>query len=259
MSNELTTQPEILDALTPEQEAKIALSMAMEVLTLAKAVKVIDEPSYAAADSAVAAIKNAQKQAEAKRTDLVKPLNDTVKKINASFKPVDAAFEEALSCYRKPMSLYQAKLADERRKAEEEARIERERVAKEEAAKIEAARKMEAEAAEAARKASESSDPFAALLAQDSAEEAAQAAAQTIEEAKQTLREVATIQPNLPAKVTGSASKTYTIWEYEIEDESKIEDRYWIIDHAAIARDVKALKDEFKSPGIKTTSRTEVK
>lgn len=58
-------------------------------------VKIIDEDSYASADAAVAAIKSAQKQAENKRTELVKPLNDTVKKINAAFKPVDAAFEEA--------------------------------------------------------------------------------------------------------------------------------------------------------------------
>lgn len=250
------TQPQILDALTPEQEAAAALQEAMSVLTRAKVVIVTNDAEYSEADAAVAAIKNAQKHAEARRTELVKPLNDVVKKINAGFKPVDAAYEQALTCYRQPMSAYQAKLAAERAKAEKEAREERERIAAEEAKKVEDARKT---AEEAARKVSESADPFDAFLAQEEAQEASQRAAMQLEESKQAIREVATMPVNVPAKVTGSASKTFTVWDYTIEDESKIEDKYWVLDLAAIARDVKALKDQFNSPGIKVTSRVEVK
>ena len=256
MNNAVETTPEILPALTPEQEAKAALGRAMEVLTLAKAVKIIDEESYASADAAVAAIKSAQKQAENKRTELVKPLNDTVKKINAAFKPVDAAFEEALAHYRRPMSLYQADLAEKRRKAEEEARLERERIEREERAKVEAARKAEEEALLAAEAAAAMDDPFAAILAEDAAKTAAE---QTAEAAKQAIREVVTMPVTMPAKVTGSASKTFEVWKFEITDPALVPLAYRPIDTAAIARDVKAGKGECNIPGVRVYSEIEVK
>ena len=259
MNNAVETTPEILPALTPEQEAKAALGRAMEVLTLAKAVKIIDEESYASADAAVAAIKSAQKQAENKRTELVKPLNDTVKKINAAFKPVDAAFEEALAHYRRPMSLYQADLAEKRRKAEEEARLERERIEREERAKVEAARKAEEEALLAAEAAAAMDDPFAAILAEDAAKTAAEAAKQTAEAAKQAIREVVTMPVTMPAKVTGSASKTFEVWKFEITDPALVPLAYRPIDTAAIARDVKAGKGECNIPGVRVYSEIEVK
>ena len=259
MNNAVETTPEILPALTPEQEAKAALGRAMEVLTMAKAVKIIDEDSYASADAAVAAIKSAQKQAENKRTELVKPLNDTVKKINAAFKPVDAAFEEALAHYRRPMSLYQADLAEKRRKAEEDARLERERIEREERAKVEAARKAEEEARLAAESAAATDDPFAAILAEDAAKTAAEAAAQTAEAAKQAIREVVTMPVTMPAKVTGSASKTFEVWKFEITDPALVPAAYKIIDTASIARDVKAGKGECNIPGVRVWSEIEVK
>lgn len=259
MSTTVETQPEILDALTPVQVAKAALHEAMEVLTKAKSVVVTNDDEYQKADAAVAAIKGAQKAAENKRTSLVKPLNDTVKAINADFKPVDAAFEEALAAYRKPMSAYQAKLAMERAKAEEEARKERERIAREEAAKIEAARKAEEEAKAAAKRAQEEADPFAAILAQQEAEEASMTAMEATEQAKQTIRELHAIEPAIPAKVTGTASKTYTVWDFEITDPALVPLAYRPIDTAAIARDVKAGKGECSIPGVRVFSRIEVK
>lgn len=250
------TQPQILDALTPEQEAAAALQEAMGVLTRAKVVIVTNDAEYSEADAAVAAIKNAQKHAEARRTELVKPLNDVVKKINAGFKPVDAAYEQALGCYRQPMSAHQAKLAMERAKAEEEARKERERIAREEAAKVEAAR-LEAE--KAAREAATAEDPFDALLAEQAAEEAARKAALQAEESKQAIREVATLPVNVPAKVTGSASKTFEVWKYEITDPALVPLAYRPIDEAAIARDVRSGKGECRIPGVRVYSVIEVK
>lgn len=255
---------QVLEPLSHEQEAAQALRKAMEVLTLAKAVVIKTEDDYSAADAAVAAIKNAQKAAEAKRTGLVKPLNDTVKKINAEFKPVDAAFEEALGCYRRPMSAYQAELDRQRREAEEAARKERERLEAEARAKAEAemaaARKAQEEA-DAARAAVDTDDPFAALLAADDLEEAERKAAEQAEAAKQALREVHAV--NVPVvtapKVTGSASKTFTVWEFEITDPALVPLAYRPIDTAAIARDVKAGKDECKIPGVRVFSRIEVR
>ena len=255
---------QVLEPLSHEQEAAQSLRKAMEVLTLAKAVVIRTDEDYSAADAAVASIKNAQKAAEAKRTGLVKPLNDTVKKINAEFKPVDAAFEEALTCYRRPMSAYQAELDRQRREAEAAARKERERLEAEARAKAEAemaaARKAQEEA-DAARAAVDTDDPFAALLAADDLEEAERKAAEQAEAAKQAIREVHAVNVPVVAapKVTGSASRTFTVWEFEIEDPALVPLAYRPIDTAAIARDVKAGKDECKIPGVRVFSRIEVR
>ena len=255
---------EILPALTPDQEAKAALGRAMEVLTMAKAVKIIDEDSYAAADAAVAAIKIAKKSAEAKRTSFVKPLNDTVSAINAEFKPISAAFDEALEAYRRPMTAYQTELARQRAEAEAEAKKERERLGAEARAKAEAeiaAAKKAQEEADAARAAVDGDDPFAAILAEDEAAETQRLADEASEAARQAIREVHAV--NVPVvvapKVTGSASKTFTVYGYEVEDESLIPRPYWVLDHAALLRDVRASKDECRIPGLKITKSIEVK
>lgn len=257
---------QVLEPLTHEQEAAQALREAMEVLTLAKAVVIKSDDDYSAADAAVAAIKNAQKKAEAKRTSLVKPLNDTVKNINAEFKPVDAAFEEALGCYRRPMSAYQAELARQRAEAEAAARKERERLEAEARAKAEAemelARRLQDEAEATRKAASAMVDPFLTLLASDDLEEAERKAQEQAETAKQAIRQVHAVNvapvPVAP-KVTGSASKTFTVWDYEITDPPLVPLAYRPIDTAAIARDVKAGKGECNIPGVRVFSRIEVK
>lgn len=254
---------QVLAPLTPEQEAAAALQEAMQVLTRAKAVVIKTDSDYSAADAAVASIKNAQKMAETKRTGLVKPLNDTVKKINAEFKPVDAAFEEALGAYRRPMSAYQAELARQRAEAEAIAKAEQKRLEDEARIKADAeiaeANRLQAEA-DAARAAVESDDPFAALLAADDLEEAERKAADAAEAAKQAIRDTRVEVPvEYVAKVTGSASKTFTVYGYEIEDESLIPMCYRPIDHASLLRDVKASKDECRIPGLKLTKKIEVR
>lgn len=252
MSGEL----QVLDALTPEQEAHRELETAMEVLTRSKVVIVTTDAEYSEADAAVASIKNAQKRAENRRTELVKPLNDVVKKINAGFKPIDTVYEQALGCYRKPMSAYQAKLAMERAKAEEEARKERERIAQEEARKVEEARRIAVEAEQAAQS---TDDPFDALLANEEAEEANRKAALQMEESKQAIREVATLPVNAPAKVTGSASKTFEVWHHEITNPELVPLKYRPIDETAIARDVRIWKGDCQISGVRVYKTIEVK
>lgn len=255
---------QVLEPISHEQEAAQALRKAMEVLTLAKAVTVTNQTEYDAADAAVAAIKNAQKAAESKRTGLVKPLNDTVKKINAEFKPVDAAFEEALACYRRPMTAFQTELARQRAEAEAAARKERERLEAEAKAKAEAevasARKAQEEA-DAARAAVAGDDPFAAILAEDESAEAQRRADEASEAAKQALREVHAV--NVPVvvapKVTGSASKTFTEWGFKIIDPALVPLKYRPIDESMIAREVKAMKDATDIPGIAVFSEIKVK
>lgn len=254
----LVSTPQVLDPMTAEEVARYELGKAMEVLTLAKAVVIKSEDDYRAADSAVASIKSAAKAVEAKRTDLVKPLNDTVKKINAGFKPVSEALDQALECYRKPMSAFQAEQARIRAEAERERqRLEDEARAKAQA-EMAAALKA-AEEAEAARKAAQVEDPMEALLAEEDAADAERKAAEARAQAEQSIRSIATIEAPMPAKVTGSASKTFEVWKHEITDPSLVPLIYRPIDEAAIARDVRALKGEFSQPGIRVYSVIEVK
>lgn len=252
--------------LTPEQEQSIALQDAMEVLTLAKSVVVKTQEEYRAADEACAAIKAAMKKAEARRDELVRPLNTVVKKINAGFKDVTSTFEAALAAYRKPMTAFQEELARQRREAEEAARKERERL---EAEAREAAR-IEREKAEAARREAEEAqaraqgaeqDPFEAALAQSDAEEAQRRADEANEAFKQSIRDARTVevQPEFVPKVTGAASKTFTVWDFEITDPDLVPMRFRPIDQKLIAAEVRELKDKFSAPGVKITSRIEVK
>ena len=254
------------EILTPDQEAQQALQSAMEVLTIAKAVVVRTDEDYRAADDACAAIKAALKKADAKRDELVRPLNTVVKKINAQFKDVENAFNQALVSYRQPMTAYQTELARQRREAEEIARKEQERlqaIAREEARKAEeAAMQARQEAQAAAQRAQEAAeDPFEAALAQQEAEDAARAAQESLEAAKQSIRDIRKVEvvPDFVPKVTGSGSKTYTVWEFVVKDPALVPMKYRPIDESLIARDVRELKGECEIPGVKITSRIEVK
>lgn len=263
MNTEVLT-PEIVAPATAEQEARTALDHAMQVVTRAKAVVIKTDDDYRASDSACAAIKGEIKKVEARRDELVRPLNTVVKKINAGFKDVTAALEQALDAYRRPMTAYQAELARQRKEAEDAARAERYRLEEEARAKAEseiAAAKKAREEADAARAAAEGDDPFAAVLAEEAAAEAEARANEQAEAARQAIRDIHTIEVPVSAtpKITGAASKTFTVWTYEIEDESLVPMAYRPIDHAALARDVKAGKDECKIPGVRVFSRIEVK
>jgi chromosome segregation ATPase len=253
--------PEIVPA---EQEAKIALESAMQVVTRAKAVVVKSDDDYRAADSACAAIKFEIKKVEARRDELVRPLNTVVKKINAGFKDVTAALEQALDAYRRPMTTYQAELARLRLEAETAARKERDRLEAEARAKADAeiaAAKKAREDADAAHAAAEGGDPFAAVLAEQDAAEAEERAQAQAEAARKALRDMAAINIEAVAtpKVTGAASKTFTVWDFEITDPALVPMAYRPIDLAALARDVKAGKDQCQIPGVRVFSRVVVK
>lgn len=259
MSEVLT--PEVM---APEQEAKIALDQAMQVVTRAKAVVVKSDDDYRQADAACAAIKGEIKKVEARRDELVRPLNTVVKKINAGFKDVTAALESALDAYRRPMTGYQAELARQRAEAEAAARKERERLEAEAKAKADAeiaAAKLAREEADKARAAASDDDPFAAVLAEQAAAEAEARANEQAEAARAAIREMATIEVPVMAtpKVTGAASKTFTVWDFEVTDAALVPLAYRPIDMKAIAADVRAAKEECKIPGIRVFSRVEVK
>jgi hypothetical protein len=255
---------EVMSPATPKEVAAVALQEAMRVLDQSKTIVVASAEQYASADAAMSAIKAAKKQAEAKRVSITGPINDSLKLINAEFKRVDAAFEQALDHYRRPMTTFQQEQDRIRREAEAAAEKEHRRL--EEEARVEAQKKIDeahrlADEAKQAAQAAVSEDPFSALMAEEAAAEATAAAETASEEARQAIRQIATISVPVDAapKVTGAASRNYTIWEYEITDEALVPMAYRPIDHASLSRDVKAGKSECQIPGVRVYSRQEVK
>jgi hypothetical protein len=185
-----------------------------------------DEMLEAAGDD-LKAVKALQKKVEEQRTSITGPLNQAVKAINDLFRAPKAYLDDAEQKLKGAMLTYtteQERIAAEaRRKAEEAARIERERLAAEQAKQEAAAReaaeasaKAEAEAAVAAAK----GDHEAAAKAQAEARQQAETAEAAAAEAHATAITSAVVSMpasvRAPAKVSGIAtSKTV---DFEIRD-----------------------------------------
>lgn len=271
MSQEVLTA-EVITTISPErygevalQEIKKHLESAKSELAKAKGVVVKTDDDYRQADADMARIKAAMKKFEDFRDSLVRPFNSVVGLVNAAAKDVKNCHQAALDARREPMTAYQTELARQRAEAEAAARKEQQRLEAEAKAKADAeiaAAKLAREEADKARAAAESDDPFAAVLAEEAALEAEARANEQAEAARAAVREMATVEvvpENVAPKVTGSASKTFTVWTYEVEDEALVPMAYRPIDHAALARDVKAGKGECKIPGVRVFSKIEVK
>jgi colicin import membrane protein len=168
------------------------------------------------------------KHLEAERTESVKPLNDYVKGVNEKFKRSKAPLEAAASKIKAKLINFNA--AEERRRAEEQRRLDAEREEAEriieerraaDAAKLQAeAETKRAEAAEAVELASED-DEFEEMADEARAEaRAADARAETIANLP---------APNLPSRQAAPAAKldgasSTKRWEFEITDIRQVPD-----------------------------------
>ena len=172
-------------------------------------------------------IKSLQKRVEEQRVSITGPLNQAVKAINDLFRAPTEYLKQAETTLKTSMMTYtteQERLADiARREAEAAARLERERLAAEQAAQEAAAREA-AQAAERAQIAADvalaQGDLEAAALAQEEARKQAETSEQANQEAQVTAITSAVIsmpvQAAAPAKVSGiSTSKTM---DYEVEN-----------------------------------------
>ena len=163
------------------------------------------------------------------------------------------------------MTDFQTRLAEERRRAEEAARLEQERQRKEaeEIARVaeEALKEARRQAQEAAKAAEAEVDPFEQALLQQEADDAARAQQEQLAAAQQAIRDVRAIEvvPDFTPKVTGAGSKTFTVWTYKITDPALVPMRFRPIDETLIAREVRELKDACSIPGVEISSHLEVK
>lgn len=173
------------------------------------------------------AVKTLQKKVEEQRTSITGPLNQAVKAVNDLFRAPAQYLQDAESTLKASMLTYtteQERLAAEaRRKAEELARIERERLEAQQREQERIAREASEAAARAAQEAADlaaKGDTQAAAAAQQQAQEQAQAAEQAEAEAQASASTAAVMSMPVavpaPARVSGiSTSKTV---DYVIED-----------------------------------------
>lgn len=141
----------------------------------------------------------------------------------------------------------QRRINDERRKkAEEEAAAAR-KIADEQA---EAARKKAAAEAEAARKAGEIGKREAERLKKQADEAAEKAKAQAEADAKASVLAVkdVTVKPEIPT-VAGVPSRRN--WRWEVVDESKIPEEFWMLNEMKIGAEVRTSKEKTNIPGVR--------
>lgn len=154
---------------------------ARQMLAFIESFEVDSNESFDLAADELRAIKSKQKTLEEQRTSITKPLNDVTKAVNALFKAPTELLESAEAKLKQKMLGWQrvveARAAEERRIAEEAARIEREKAAAEAAERERQAKEAQARADAEAAAGNVQAAAVAEAAAQQARDEAAQAAA----------------------------------------------------------------------------------
>lgn len=204
--------------LARHPEVASAEGVVTEIATLAEGYRVTTPVEYEAGANDLRRVKAAQKRIEDLRTMFVGPLNAHVKRINDFFRGPAARLADAESKIKRGLLVYQQeeerRRQEEQRRLEEQARKERERLAR------------QAEKAAAAGKA-EKADALEARAAQV----------------------VAPIIQTETPKVAGVSTRE--VWKFEITDKAKLPTEYTLPDEPKIRRVVQALKGDTNIPGIR--------
>lgn len=202
------------------------------IVSKAQAHVVSDQESYEIATSTIKAIKGLKKEVESSFDPIIKKAHDSWKESLAQKKKFTDPLDEADAILRRKSADWYAEQErirrEEQRKADEEkARLERE-----------AREKAEAEArAEADRLAAEGKN----------------VAAQIVLETPVKIEPVKVTQVVQPAPASNGVGFRES-WDYTIEDVSLIPREFMVIDHAAIGKIVRAMKDKTNIPGVKVTA-----
>lgn len=209
-------------------------------------------------------VKAKLKVLEDKRTELKAPVLEAGRKIDAMFKELSEGYLAAEAVYKKALIGWQDKerirIEAERKAAEEAARKIREEQERQAREAAEAARKAEEEA----RKLAEAGKAEEAAAAQAQAAEASQAAA-LAQETADVVAHMAPAPIAAPAKIAGIS--TSEVWKCEctnlmdlVKAIAKGEASLDLItfNQPEANKRAKALKSEFKVPGIRTYSESNI-
>jgi chromosome segregation ATPase len=207
-------------------------------------------------------LRSAEKKLDEKRKDMTRPLDEAKRTVMDWFRaPIDR-LQAARSQYEDRMREWDREQERLRReaqaRAEEAARKERERLAKEaaerEAREREAARKAR-EAAEARAKAEEAKGRAELAEARRrAAQEAEEARIRQAAEQAEEARRLAELAPAVPVveaerpKVAGM--HTRKAWKWRVTDEAKVPRQYLMLDTTKIGKVVRALGAEADIEGV---------
>lgn len=228
-------------------------------------------------------------EVDKKRQELKAPSLEACRRTDAFFAPALTALKSAKDILRGKLSAWDRRQEEirqeQQRKADEIARVERERLqreaadaqrkadekAAEERRQAEAQRQAALQAARDAETARKAGDAAAAAQAVEAAREAALAAQRLEQRAERTEERVVAKVANLEAsamsvvapiiqtetpKVTGLARKV--VWKYRIKDASKLPREFTMPDEKKIAGVVRALKGDTKIDGVEVWNEPDV-
>jgi len=166
-------------------------------------------------------VKDYLKRLDALRKELVTPLNDHIKKINGLFKPPAELGEKTAKLLGDKLVVFHTGQENKRRLQEARDR--------------EAADKERAKLEERATRLDDKGKPDQAEALRQEAEAMPTPVAPPVEKSKGlSMRED---------------------WQYEVVNECEIPSEYWVVDHQALAKVVRALKGTKEIPGIKQFSK----
>lgn len=218
-----------LQLVTPDEVMKEVMSIDDQ----AKALKVVDSPSYIAAGELWKAIKGIRaKVAEAFDAN-IKKAHELHKSLVAEKKRHDAPLDEAERMVKQSMSQYD--LEQERKRREEQARLEA-----------------------IARKEEEDRRLMEAIAAEEEMNRIGMTKDEVAQETAAILETPVSVAPIVIPKATPklAGGPVYqTRWDYEIVAPNLIPREYLIPDTVKIGAVVRALKEQANIPGIKVFSR----
>lgn len=234
-------------------EVQQATATADKLVALAGSYHVTTAEEYGAAGADLVQVNGAIARLEELRLGMTRPIDQGLKAIRAFFAGPTERLERAKNQIKRAMIAYdeeQRRIAAEaQRRAEEEARKERDRLA---AIAAEAQRKADEKAAEERRQA-EAARAAGDLAAAAKHEQKAERVEQRAEERVETLQTVAStivapvIERETP-KVKGISGRR--VWKFRIKDASKLPREYTMPDEKKIGGVVRAMKGDTRIDGV---------
>lgn len=233
------------NTFTPSPEAAAIAQEIERVHSEAAAYKIETVDQRAAALEALGKIKGFAKKLEEQRKSVIDPMRELVKTINGWFETPGGKLDKAEANLKAAILTFdreQERIRQEaQRRADEEARKERERIARE-AAVAEAKAREQAAAAEAAAAKAREEGRLADAARHEAKAEAVVARA---EEKAANLGAIAAavvapvVAPTVTTKGTGTSKRK--VWKFVIENPALVPDEYKKIDETKIGGVVRAL------------------
>ena len=216
---------ERIEKIKKDPEIEAIVTESGQLITTAQAFKIVNADGYASAGGTLTRIKDAMKKLLAKRKKITDPIDEAKKEVMDLFRDPQFKLETAEKAIKTAMIDYQDEQEriqrELQRKADEDARKQREKL-------LEQSRKAEAKG----------QTEKAAML-----------------EIRSETVAAPVVQREVP-KVAGVGTRT--VWDYQVDDASKIPREYLMVDEAKIRKVVQALKGDTVIAGVRVFEKKQI-